>query len=448
MPYIPHSSQERKEMLDAIGVRSAEELFRHIPNELRFSAPPLPRGLSEYEVLQLLRRRAGENTPLSRWNSFLGAGCYDHYVPAALSSLVSLPQFVTAYTPYQPECSQGILQAIFEYQSFICLLTGKEVTNASLLDGATALGEAVRMALRLNRRGWVLLADSVHPEYKRTLRTYLSAQECICEEVPRAAAGTLDISAWRRALSREVSCCVVQAPNFFGLIEDAEEIHRLCRTTDTLLIVVANPLSLALFQPSGDLICGDIQPFGCGVNFGGPGGGYLAASRRMIRQLPGRIVGRTVDAGGNDAFCLTLQTREQHIRREKATSNICSNHSLQAIAAAVYLSLQGSRGLTHTARQCVRNTQYLYRKMKGLSGVTLPYGPGVFHEFVWQVARPAAVLEALRRKGILGGYPTGKEFPGLDGGILSCCTEKKTKQDIDAYVSALEEILHGGQVRV
>ena len=448
MPYILNTKEDIRKMLKAVGVSSVDELYSSIPPKVRLDNPlSMPGGRSEQEVRRAVKGLSDKNITLDKFNSFLGAGCYDHYVPAALSFILSHPQFLTAYTPYQAECSQGILQIIYEYQSFLCLLTGMDVSNASLLDGASSLAEAVLMSLRQTHRRKIILAGVIHPEYKETLYTYLAGFDFIIEEVGLGDDGLVDIEVLKRTLDDEAAACVFSSPNFFGLIEDVESLGAIASNKGALTIMLTNPLSLALFKEPGlsgiDIVCGDGQSLGGSLNFGGPSFGFLTVRKEYLRQMPGRIVGKTKDLEGKDAFCLTLQTREQHIRREKATSNICSNQSLNAIAAAIYLSLMGREGLRDAALYSLNNTQYLYRRLKEVRGVKIPYSPQVFNEFVWEVENLGKIREELYKKGIIAGYYLGGKFPQHKNGILSCCTEKKSKEDIDNFVNALAEVLHG-----
>ncbi|MCF7908011.1 MAG: aminomethyl-transferring glycine dehydrogenase subunit GcvPA [Candidatus Omnitrophica bacterium] len=448
MPYILNTYKETEEMLRAIGVSSIEDLYSQIPKDLRLKAAlNIPSGLSELDTKRTVKGLAEKNIPIDEFNSFLGAGCYDHYIPAALEFIVSQSQLLTAYTPYQAECSQGILQAIYEYQSYICLLTGMDASNASLLDGASSLAEAVLMSLRVTKRNKIVVPSNLHPEYRKTLETYLSGFDFVVKDLELGDDGLVNLEGAKAVIDQDTACCIIQSPNFFGLIEKVEDLAALAKENGAMTIMVTNPLSLAIFkEPSNlgvDIICGDGQPLGGSLNFGGPSFGFLATKNEYIRQLPGRIVGKTKDAQGECAYCLTLQTREQHIRREKATSNICSNQSLNAIAAAVYLSLVGRDGLYDTALYSFSNTQYLYKRLKEVRGINIPYSQSVFNEFVWEVDNSEIILAKLYHKGVIAGYQIGKIFPQHKDRILSCCTEKKTKDDIDQFIYFLAEILHG-----
>lgn len=475
-------------MLKAIGVSSVEDLYQSIPPAIRLKEPlHLKAGLSELEVKQAIEAIAAKNIPLCKYNAFLGAGCYDHYIPAALKTIVSRSEFLTAYTPYQAECSQGALQAIYEYQSYICLLTGMQVANASMLDGASSFSEAVLMALRIKSgKTTVIVADSIHPEYRATLRTYLSGfngstssldiarddteqtervegsltinpepfdkssglsrrVDFKIREVSFNRTGTLDLDVLYANITNDVACFAFQNPNFFGSIEDVEELSKLIKEKEIMSIMVTNPISLALLKSPGalgvDIACGDGQPLGSGLNFGGPSFGFLATKNDYLRQLPGRIVGKTQDKEGKPAYCLTLQAREQHIRREKATSNICSNQSLNAIAAAVYLALLGREGFRNVALYSLNLTHYLYGRLKEIPSIRLPFSAPFFNEFIWEIKDALKVINKLYRKKVIAGLYLGDFYPQLKDCILSCCTEKKTKEDIDGFVQALKDVL-------
>ena len=448
MPYILNTKKDLQHMLDVIGISSIEELYSQVPSQIRLdSALEWPQGCSEFEVKKRIEELASKNTVLGKFNSFLGAGCYDHYIPAALEFILGRSEFLTAYTPYQPECSQGILQAIYEYQSFICLLTGMDVSNASLFDGASSLAEAVLMALRIVKRRKVILAGVFHPEYVQTLNTYLSGFNFILEQVKAGSDGLIDLGRLNQTLDIDTACCLLGSPNFFGLIENAGKITELVKAKGALTIMLINPLSLAIVkEPASlgvDIVCGDGQPLGASLNFGGPSFGFIATKKQYLRQLPGRIAGKTEDKEGKTAYCLTMQTREQHIKREKATSNICSNQSLKAIGAAIYLSLLGKDGFKKGALYSFSSIQYLYQRLKEVRGVKLPHQPRIFNEFVWEVKDAKEIMAQLYKKNIIAGYYLGDEFPDYKDGILSCCTEKKSKDDIDNFINALAEVLHG-----
>ncbi|MDD5584010.1 MAG: aminomethyl-transferring glycine dehydrogenase subunit GcvPA [Candidatus Omnitrophica bacterium] len=445
MPYILNTAQDTKEMLLAIGHKSIEELYGRLPCEILLKSPlNLAQGKSEQETKKSVECLARKNSPLSEFNSFLGAGCYDHYIPAALKPLITRAEFLTAYTPYQAESSQGILQTIYEYQSYMCLLTGMDVSNASLFDGASALAEAVLMSLRITRKNKIIIARSMHPEYRQTLKTYLSGFDFIIEEIGFEKQGFIDIKMLTAALGDDVACIALQSPNFFGLIEDVQSLVAYAKKTGALTIMVTNPMSLGILKTPGsygvDIACGDGQVLGGNVNFGGPSFGFLAAKNEFLRQMPGRIVGKTVDKENNPAYCLTLQAREQHIRREKATSNICSNQSLNAMAAAIYLSLMGREGFKDAALYSLNLTHYCYDALASVPGVTRIFSNRFFNEFVWQVKDAKKIVNKLHKKKIIAGLPLRDFYPELKDCIVSCCTEKKTKEDIDNLIAELKDI--------
>ena len=448
MPYILNTKEDAKEMLKAVGANSIDELYSLLPSKVKLSTPlNIPDSKSEQEVKRAVKDLSEKNNPIEKFNSFLGAGCYDHYIPAALPFILSRSQFLTAYTPYQAECSQGILQAMYEYQSFLCLLTGGDVSNVSLLDGASALGEATLMSLRITKRKKILLVGLIHPEYKETLYTYLSGFDFIIQEIEAGDDGLVDKEAFKRTIDEDTASCVFSSPNFFGLVEDVGELSTIAKSKESLTVMLTNPLSLAILKEPGllgvDIVCGDGQPLGGGLNFGGPSFGFLTTTKDYLRQMPGRIVGKTKDREGNDAYCLTLQAREQHIRRERATSNICSNQSLNAIAAAIYLSLIGRDGLKDLALYSLSNTQYLYQRLKEVRGVKVPYSPCIFNEFVWETEDAPRIIKELYKNNIVAGYYLGDKFDQYKNSILSCCTEKKSKEEIDNFVNTLAEVLHG-----
>jgi len=447
MPYILNTKKDVKEMLKAIGAGSIDELYSLLPSEVKPGEPfNIPDSKSEQEVRRIVKKLSQKNNSLYKFNSFLGAGCYDHYIPAALPFILSRSEFLTAYTPYQAECSQGILQTIYEYQSFLCLLTGMDISNASLLDGASAFSEAILMSLRITQRKKIILAGVIHPEYKETLYTYLSGLNFIIQEV-EPDNGLVDKEVLKRVIDDDTASCVFSSPNFFGLVEDVGQLSAIAKSKGSLAVMLTNPLSLAILkEPQSlgvDIVCGDGQPLGGRLNFGGPSFGFLTTTKDYLRQMPGRVVGKTKDREENDAYCLTVQTREQHIRREKATSNICSNQSLNAMAAAIYLSLIGRDGLKDLALYSLSNTQYLYQRLKEVRGVKIPYSPRVFNEFVWEIEDAPRIIEELYKKNIVAGYYLGDKFDQYKNSILSCCTEKKSKEEIDNFVNTLAEVLHG-----
>ncbi|MDD5194466.1 MAG: aminomethyl-transferring glycine dehydrogenase subunit GcvPA [Candidatus Omnitrophica bacterium] len=448
MPYILNTEKDIKEMLEAIGAANFEDLFKHLPREILLKEPlRISSGKDEQETRKIVESLARKNLPLGRFNSFLGAGCYDHYIPAALSYLIGRAEFLTAYTPYQAESSQGSLQTIYEYQSYMCLLTGMDVSNASLFDGASALAESALMSLRITKKKKVIVSSSMHPEYLRVLETYLSGLDFIIKEIPFDAAGLIDIEAFKRALSDDTACLALQSPNFFGLVEDVKMLSALTKQKNALVIMVTNPMSLAIlkepYKCGVDIVCGDGQALGGNVNFGGPSFGFLATRNEFMRQMPGRIVGKTVDCQGKPAYCLTLCAREQHIRREKATSNICSNQSLNAMAAAIYLALMGKEGIKEAALHSMNLAHYLYESLSKINGVKVIFSNTFFNEFIWQVEDAKKIIRKLRKKNIIAGFYMGDAYREFRDCILSCCTEKKSKEDIDDFIAALKGVLNG-----
>jgi glycine dehydrogenase subunit 1 len=442
--FVPRSRQEKEEMLEAIGAASFGDLLRDMPDSVRLDrALDLPPPLSEMEAKRFLRDLADRNADARRWVSFVGAGAYDHYVPSVVDHVAGRPEFYTAYTPYQAEVSQGTLQTIYEFQSLICRLTGMEIANASLYDGGTALAEAVLMANAINRRKQVVVSGCAHPRRVAVLRTYLRATG-LEVKVVGTAAGFTDPDELRALVGPETSCVVLENPNFFGVVEDGPSISEVAKAAGAVLIVGADPISLGLLSaPSeygADIVIGEGQCLGNRLNFGGPYLGFMATAKQSIRKLPGRIVGRTVDAEGRPCFCLTLQTREQHIRREKATSNICTNQALVALRAAVYLSWLGKAGIGELARLCLSKAVYA-RDALAASGFSLRFDRPFFREFVIDLPHAAEdFTKGLAAQRIAGGMPLGWVHPDLKNSLLLAFTEKRTREDIDRLAGALAEL--------
>lgn len=450
MRYLPNSPADREAMLRATGHRSIEDLFAQIPDELRLRGPlKLPGPLSEPEILEFFRSAARKST--RDYVSMLGAGAYAHYRPAALDALLARGEFFTAYTPYQAELAQGTLQAMFEFQTLIAQLTGMDVSNASLYDGSTAMTEAVLMALRITRRERVLVARTVHPEYRQVLDAYVRHQGFEVIEVPYTASGQLDGAKLEALLKPEPAAVVVQSPNFFGVLERCAELAAQAHRAGALLIVViTEPLSLGMVRPPepADIVCGEAQSFGVPVAFGGPYVGFLAAKEQFVRQMPGRLVGQTQDSKGRRGYVLTLSTREQHIRREKATSNICTNQSLCALAVTIYLSLLGKKGLKSLAEQNFAKAHYAACQFAEVSGASLPFAGPRFNEFV--VKTPAAVekvLASLREEKIIGGLNLERFFPELKDHLLVSTTETVSKESIDRMAAVFRRALADAGVR-
>lgn len=428
-------------MLQELGLTSVADLFADIPEEVRLRRPlDLPAGMAEPEVARLLEDLAAANRP--GLVCFLGGGAYDHYVPAVVGHLLNRGEFLTAYTPYQPEISQGTLQVMYEFQTMICTLTGLDVASASIYDGASALAEAALMAFRATGRRRVLVARAVHPRHRQVLRTYLAGPGLAVEEVPWGATGAVDPAEVAARLDEDVAAVIVQEPNFFGVLEPVRAIGEIARRRGALFIASVNPVSLGLLEPpaayGADVAVGEGQPLGCGLSFGGPYLGFLAAREALLRQMPGRLAGATVDAAGRRGFVLTLQAREQHIRRERATSNICTNQALMALAATVYLSWLGKEGLAGLARLCLQKAHYAAARVAAVPGFHLPFRGAFFHEFVVRSERPVPeVLAGLRERGILGGLDLAPFYPELAGHFLVCVTEKRTRAEIEALAAGL-----------
>ncbi len=433
--YLSITDEQRNEMLDAIGLCSMEELYAAVPNELILKEPlGLPSGISELEVLRTMEGMAARNKVFQ--TVFRGAGAYRHYIPAIVGSVISKETFVTAYTPYQAEISQGILQAIFEYQTMICRLTGMDVSNASVYDGATAAAEALAMC-RDRKRTKALVSACAHPDVIKVMQTYGWAANAEIDLIP-SKYGLTDMDALRSMLDDSVSCVYIAQPNFFGLIEDAAGIGQLAHDAGAKFVMAVNPIAAALLKTPGecgaDVAVGEGQPLGMPLSFGGPYLGFMAATAAMMRKLPGRIVGETLDSEGNRAFVLTLQAREQHIRREKASSNICSNEALCALTAAVYMASMGPAGIKDVAVQCLSKAHYMAKAVSSVPGFALRYKGEFFHEFVTECPVDTdRVMKALEENGILGGLPLS------DGGILWCATEMNTKNEIDTLANLLKE---------
>src|SRR5436309_2654135 len=437
MRYLPNSDADRAAMLRATGHESIEELFAQIPEELRLRGRlNLPGPLSEPEIREFFRQAASASA--RDYVSLLGAGAYSHFHPVVIDTLLARGEFLTSYTPYQPEISQGNLQAMFEFQTLIAQLTGMEVANSSLYDGSTATNEAVLMALRLTRRNRLVWARTLHPEYRQVVETYVRHQGVELAEVPYTDSGRVSIDALASALNPETAAVVVQSPNFFGTIEQTQEIAEAAHRHGAMLIVsVAEPLSLGIVKPplEADIVCGEAQSFGVPVAFGGPYVGFLATREKLIRQMPGRLVGQAYDTEGRRGFVVTLATREQHIRREKATSNICTSQSLFALNATIYLCLLGKKGLKMLAEHNLAKAHYAARQLRSVTGVATPFTGPHFNEFV--VKAPGDVedlLDSLRQEKIIGGLHLGRFYPELKNHLLVCVTETVSKAALDRMV--------------
>ncbi len=454
MPFIPHTDADTAAMLRAIGVESTEDLFDEIPASLRCGPLQVPEQMTEAQVTRLMLERADrDGLPAN----FIGAGAYEHHIPAAVWQLATRGEFYSAYTPYQAEASQGTLQVIYEYQSMICGLTGLDVSNASLYDGASGLAEAILMAIRGNRKSRsrrVLVAQSVHPRYREVSRAITFNQQV--ELVPLAldpTAGVVDHSVLDALAEEEFVAVVIQQPNFFGQLEQVDALTDWAHARGALVVAVANPTSLALLQAPGewgeqgaDIACGEGQPLGVPLSSGGPYFGYMACKKALMRQLPGRVVGRTLDADGEPGLVLTLQAREQHIRRSKATSNICTNQGLAVTAATIHMALLGDEGLARVAGESHARTGELIDALSGCNGVELVFTGARFHEAVLRLPVPVGpVLRTLAKvHGIAGGYDLSADYPALGNCLLVCATETKTTQDIADFATALAQVLEPG----
>jgi len=434
--YLPKSESERRQMLDACGVSSPEDLFSHLPEAVRLGRPlNLAPGVSEYEIVDYFRDRAAENA--NGYASFLGAGVYHHYRPVLVDTVVSRGEFLTSYTPYQAEIAQGTLTTIFEFQTMICQLTGMDVANASMYDGSTAVPEAAMMAVRATGKGRVLIAKSVHPEYREVLRTYARNQGMPVEEfgyVPEA--GTIDLEDLDRKIDGLTGAVIVQSPNFFGIVDRVKAAAEIAHRAGALLVVLfTEAVSLGILEPAAgaDIVAGELQSFAISPCYGGPYAGIIATREKFLRQVPGRLVGQTTDSRGNRAFCLTLATREQHIRREKATSNICTNQALIALMATVFMTVYGKQGLRELAEQNLAKAHYLASKLR-------PRFCGkFFNEFVVKVEGKTTdeMNKALLKKKIIGGLPLGRFYPELADSMLLCATEMSRRADMDAVAEVL-----------
>jgi len=455
MAFIPHTAADVARMLEAIGVRSIDDLFDEIPAELRAGVLDLPPAMGEMELGRLLAERAAsDGRPLN----FIGAGAYEHHIPAPVWAIATRGEFYSSYTPYQAEASQGTLQLIYEYQSMICALTAMEVSNASLYDGASALAEACLMAVRANRAAnsrRILMPRAVNPIYAQVAQSIAGNQNIMFETVDfdRAAGRTL-LDSLQPYSGQDVTALVIQQPNFFGNLEEIDALTDWAHRNKALLIAVVNPTSLALLKAPGqwgtwadghqgaDIVCGEGQPLGVPLAAGGPYFGFMATRMQYVRQMPGRIVGRTVDTEGRPGFSLTLQAREQHIRRSKATSNICTNQGLMVTAATIYMSLLGAQGLERVARASLQRTADLAAALGQVAGVEPAFTSARFHEAVLLLDRPVApVLAALARRGILGGLDLAERYPELGHALLVCATETKTDADIETYARALADVM-------
>lgn len=451
MPYIPHTPEDTKEMLEAIGVQDTQALFDEIPQSLQYAGfQNMPAGINEMELLREAQSLANKN---HNGICFMGAGCYEHHIPAAVWDIASRGEFLTAYTPYQAEASQGTLQLLYEFQTMICELTGMDVANASMYDGATALAEAILMAVRVNKHSKtnrILIAGTIHPLYRETIETILSSQHIEVVTLPfNEQKGITALSALDAYTGEDITALVIAQPNFFGTLERVDELCDWAQQNKAISVGCVNPVSLALLKPPGlwgkhgvDIACGEGQPLGSPMASGGPYFGFLSTKMAHVRQMPGRIIGCTVDKDGKRGFTLTLQAREQHIRRAKATSNICTNQGLLVTAATIHMSLLGAEGLRQVASQCHQNTHELVELLTKIDGVELVFSAPYFHEALLKLSKPVdTVLKQLADAGITGGFAPAKFYPQWDNTLLVCATEMRTAEDMAFYASTLKSIM-------
>ncbi|GAA0121557.1 aminomethyl-transferring glycine dehydrogenase subunit GcvPA [Clostridium faecium] len=444
-PYIPNTEKDREKILNSLSIKSIDDLFSDIPDEVKLNRElNFEKSLSEMEVTNRLNELAKKNKSTENITCFLGAGSYDHYIPSTIKHLIGRSEFYTAYTPYQPEISQGTLQSIFEYQSMICNLTGMEVSNSAMYDGATAAAEASVMAIDSTKRKTIAVSSTVNPETRRVLKTYLKFKGYNMIEIDQCE-GTTDIEKLQNTLSKEIAAVIIQSPNFFGIIEEIGEIEKLVHGNKSLLIMSVDPISLGILKSPGelgaDIVVGDGQGLGANISFGGPGLGFLNTTKKLMRKMPGRIVGQTEDVDGNRGFVLTLQAREQHIRREKATSNICSDQTLISIGAAIYMATLGKDGIKEVAAQCIKKSHYAYEALTRSGKYKPLFNKPFFKEFaIKSEISPCEINDKLLDANILGGYNLSKSYPQYENSMLLSVTEKRTRKEIDTLVKVMEEI--------
>ena len=444
-PYLPNTSEDVKEMLDVIGLENTEDLFKTIPANLRLKKElNLPKSKSEIEVRGIMNGLAAKNSSIDELVCFLGAGSYDHYIPSVIKHVVSRSEFYTAYTPYQPEISQGTLQSVFEYQSMMCTLTGMEVSNVSMYDAATSASEGAILASVQTKRKKVLVSRTLNPEYQAVLETYLSFREVDIEFVDEKD-GVTDIENLRNKLDSDTAGVILQYPNFYGVIENIKEMEEMIHENKSLLIMSVDPIALGVLKSPGelkaDIVVGEGQALGQNLNYGGPVLGFMAATSKLMRKMPGRIVGQTLDREGKRAFVLTLQAREQHIRRYKATSNICSDQTLNSITAAVYMATLGKQGMKEVAVQSFKKAHYTFEKLTESGKYKPLFNQPFFKEFAIKCDKPVdEINEALREKGILGGFNLKKVNEKLGDSMLIAVTENRTMEEIEKFVQIMEEI--------
>ncbi|MFW6269425.1 MAG: aminomethyl-transferring glycine dehydrogenase subunit GcvPA [Bacillota bacterium] len=448
MNYISNTPQEQKDMLNNIGVEKIEDLFSIIPQEVLETEPlKVDGGLSELEIWNKVQKEKEKNVSLGKCISFLGGGAYDHYIPSIINHIISRSEYYTAYTPYQAELSQGTLQSIFEYQSMICELTGMDIANASLLDGGSALGEAVSMAKRITGKSEIIMSEGIHPVYRKIAETYGIPQKINFRYLKMNNKYTTDFNFLKEKINNNTGALVLQYPNFYGSIEKLYKFKEILTKIDSeiLLIIISNPITLGVLKPPGkfdaDIVIGEGQPLGNSINYGGPYLGYMAVrnNRKFLREMPGRLAGATQDQEGNTGYVLTLQTREQHIRREKATSNICTNEALNTLIAAIYMSVMGKKGIKESAIQCTKKAHYLAEKIDKINGYEVLNKNNFFHEFIVKCpVATSSLIDKLEKKNILPGINL-ERFKETEG-LLVCVTEKRTKKDMDDFVNELEDL--------
>ncbi len=444
--YLPDTKQDQEEMFATLNISSIDELFEDIPAEIRLQGElNIPEADPEPLLMKKMIQLSSKNKNANQYPTFLGAGTYDHYIPNVVDHMISRSEFYTAYTPYQPEISQGELQAIFEFQTMVCELTGMDVANSSMYDGFTSLAEAATLAVSSTRRSKVLVSKAVHPESRAILHTVAGGPGYTVEEVNLVNEIT-DLEKLSQQIDKDTAAVIVQYPNFFGSIEDLAEVKKIAAENGALFIVSANPLALALLQAPGqlgaDIVIGDMQPLGIPMSFGGPHCGYFAVSKKFMRKIPGRIVGQTADEEGQRGFVLTLQAREQHIRRDKATSNICSNQALNALASSICMSALGKQGIRHMAQLNIEKADYMAKAL-AKKGFTVTNQAPFFNEFIVELPRSVKEVNAkLLEAGIIGGFDLGTDY-GLENQMLVAVTEQRTKEEIDQFIEILEVVVNG-----
>lgn len=444
IPYIPHTNDEVKQMLDFIGINDIDDLFDDVPRDLKLKENlKIGTPLSELETSRIMKNLAKKDLSTEDLICFLGAGSYDHFCPAHVNHLISRSEFYTAYTPYQPEISQGTLQAIFEFQTMISSLTDMYASNASMYDGPTAVAEALHLSIRNQKGNTVLVSETIHPETRRVIETYANPQGIHIKEI-KMKDGSTDLNHLKELMNKDIIAIILQSPNFFGIIEDFSGISDLCKENKALMIVSADPLALSIFKTPGeygaDIAVGEAQPLGNPMSFGGPHLGYFSVTKKLMRKIPGRVVGQTTDVDGKRGFVLTLQAREQHIRREKATSNICSNQALNALTATIFMSSMGKTGIKEIATQSIEKSYYAYNKLIETGLFKPVFDKPFFREFVIESNVDVTKLNnKLLEKGILGGLDISKYYPSRNNQLLICVTEKRTLEEIDYLVEVMKE---------